>query len=49
MTALYTIMFAVMRGWFVLDNHNNPSDREMEEGETEGEKEMKAVAKLLIL
>jgi len=55
MIALYTIMFAVMRGWFVVDNgihwykNYNPSDKGQEEGETEEEKEMKAIANLMLL
>ena len=56
MGILYTIMFAVMRGWFIVDNGfhwykgYNPSDRtDSEEVETEEEKEMKAIANLMLL
>ena len=55
MTVLYTMMFAVMRGWFIIDNgihwykNYNPSHGEKEEVETEEEKEMKAIAKMLLL
>ena len=56
MGILYTIMFAVMRGWFIVDNgihwykDYNPSDRaDSEEVETEEEKEMKAIANLMLL
>ena len=55
MGVLYTIMFAVMRGWFIIDNgihwykNYNPSDPGLEEIETEDEKEMKAIANLLLL
>jgi hypothetical protein len=55
MTILYTIMFAVMRGWFIIDNgihwykNYNPSHTGQEEIETEEEKEMKAIANLLLL
>ena len=55
MAILYTIMFAVMRGWFIIDNgihwynNYNPSDNGLEEVETEEEKEMKAIANLMLL
>jgi hypothetical protein len=55
MTILYSVMFAVMRGWFIIDNgihwykNYNPSDIEKEEIETEEGKEMKAIANLLLL
>lgn len=55
MAILYTIMFAVMRGWFIIDNgihwykDYNPNDRGVEEVETEEEKEMKAIANLMLL
>jgi hypothetical protein len=55
MTLLYTIMFAVMRGWFIIDNgihwykNYNLNHKGAEEIETEAEKEMKAIANLMLL
>ena len=55
MGILYTIMFAVMRGWFIIDDgiywheNYNPSDEGVEEIETEDDKKMKAIANLLLL
>jgi len=54
MGILYTIMFAVMRGWFIIDDgiywheNYNPSDEGVEEIETEDDKKMKAIANLLL-
>ena len=54
MIALYSIMFAVIRGWLVVDNgihwykNYNPSDKREEEGATEEDKEMKAIANLML-
>ena len=55
MVILYTIMFTVIRGWFIVDNgihwykNYNPGHTGQEEIETEEEKEMKAIANLLLL
>ena len=55
MIVLYTIMFAVMRGWFIIDNgihwheNYNLSHEGVEETETEDDREMKAIANLLLL
>jgi hypothetical protein len=56
MAILYTIMFTVMRGWFIIDDNGihwyknyNPSDEGVEEMETEEEKEMKGIANLMLL
>ena len=52
MLILYTIMFAVMRGWFIIDNGihwYDPSHNGVGEKETEEEKEMKAIANLMLL
>ena len=54
MIILYTIMFAVMRGWFIIDDkihwyENYNLNHRVEEIETEDEKEMKAIANLMLL
>ena len=55
MAILYTIMFAVMRGWFNIDNgihwheNYNSSQEGVEEMETEEEKKMKEIANLMLL
>ena len=55
MAILYTIMYAVMRGWFIIDNgihwheNYNSSQQGVEEMETEEEKDMKEIANLMLL
>ena len=55
MAFLYTIMFVVMRGWFVIDDgiywykNYNLNHKGEEEMETEDEKEMKVIANLMLL
>lgn len=55
MIILYTIMFLVIRGWFVIDNgihwhenHNANSSGDIEP-ESDEEKETKAIANLMLL
>ena len=55
MAILYTIMFAVIHGWFIIDDgihwyeNYNLNHRRVEKIESEDEKEMKAIAKLMLL
>jgi len=57
MTILYTIMFAVMRGWFIVDNgvwywyrnYTPRYDTGQPVEELQEEKESKAIANLLLL
>jgi len=55
MAILYTIMYAVLRGWLIVDRgihwykNYNPSYSGKEEVETEEEKNMKEVARMLLL
>jgi len=53
MAILYTIMFIVMRGWFIIDNgvhwYTNYGQRQPTEVETEEEQESKAIANLMLL
>jgi len=48
MAILYTIMFVVMRGWFVVDGPGNGAGQPAEM-ETEEDQESKAIANLMLL
>jgi len=48
MAILYTIMFVVMRGWFVVDGPGNGTGQPAEM-ETEEDQESKAIANLMLL
>lgn len=55
MAILYTIMFVVIRGWFIIDNgvhwykNYKPSYPNAPEVETDEEKQTKAIANLMLL
>jgi hypothetical protein len=55
MIVLYTIMFLVIRGWFIIDNgihwhkNYNANGSNDAEPETDEEKQTKAIANLMLL